>query len=315
MRLLGDDEAVSPPLDAKLVDIGPKRHQRCRPQPIGLHGQATAGGRGAGDCRHNCWLTMKTSTIRTCRCLSGGPSKTRRFPMRAVVLELIESQRRLAATVGRAIHDRAACPAVCRRRRTIPRSPGCAELLDDAPNDDSVERGVSGMLQVLSAKLDHVARGRSSAHVAVPLSKPVRNPAPFEPALRVNVADASTAAMTVVADRKRATGGSRRAGQGPGRSCASPRPSIAWRRCSAQTKLRACRSRCSRPLAIFKDDRIADAVLAAYPRLALSSQARAVELLCSRAGGPASARSSGRPGDSNQVDFARSAQVARGPRR
>jgi putative membrane-bound dehydrogenase-like protein len=198
----------------------------------------------------------------------------------SVVLELIESSdawRR--PLVERIVIERLARRFVDENDDTA--FAACAKLLTMAPNDDSVERVVSGMLQALSGrKLDHVP-WPLEAPLAQLLSKPGAKSSALELALRVNVADASTAAMTVVADRKRAT-----------------EDRVALVKALGETRVTAaidCLASLLGPneaeslqiavlsaLGYFQDDRIADAVLAAYPRLALSSQARAVELLCSR---------------------------------
>jgi putative heme-binding domain-containing protein len=104
----------------------------------------------------------------------------------------------------------------------------------------------------------------------------------IELALRMNVAAASDRAITVVSDRA-ATGADRIAlmkALGETRLTAAIEPLLAL---LGQSETEPLQTAALGALGYFDDDRIADAVLNCFARLGAGSQARAVDLLCSRA--------------------------------
>lgn len=154
-------------------------------------------------------------------------------------------------------------------------------LLQLAPTGSDTNRVLAGMLQALAGrKLDHVP-----APLAQPLAdllhKPDPSPMVIELALRMNVSEADSRALAIVTDR-----------QAPAPQRVELVKTLGETRTSAAIDVllsllgadeaEALQTAAISALGFFGDDRIGATVLDAYPRLPMASQARAIELLCSR---------------------------------
>ena len=156
-----------------------------------------------------------------------------------------------------------------------------AQLLRLAPNQSDTQRVLTGTLQALA--------GRKLEHIPAPLEEPLldllRQPDPppnvIELALRMNVAEVADRAIAIVMDR-----------QAPAEDRVELVKTLGETHTTAAIDgiLSLLGGNDPEPLqtagisalGFFADDRIATVVLDTYSRLPAASQARAVELLCSR---------------------------------
>lgn len=157
----------------------------------------------------------------------------------------------------------------------------CARLLRLAKAGPDVDRLLAGILQALSGrKLDRIPAPLESL-VAEWLRRENPTPQVIELALRMNVAEASRVALALVANPMAApdTRAALLKTLGETRAPAASDGLLSLLR---QAEPEPVHTAALSALGCFDEDRIADAVLAIYPRLAAGSQARAIELLSSR---------------------------------
>jgi putative membrane-bound dehydrogenase-like protein len=157
----------------------------------------------------------------------------------------------------------------------------CAKLIEQAPTEDDVVRVLTGMLQALSGrKLEQVPPALESV-VSKLRSGPQASALGIEIALRMNVAEAASAVIAFVVRRDAPEAervaliralGETRAQQAVG----------SLLQLVDQTESEAVHIAALSALGAFSDPNVADAVLRAYPRLTPRTQARVIELLCAR---------------------------------
>lgn len=157
----------------------------------------------------------------------------------------------------------------------------CAKLLELAPTDRDDDRVLRGILQAMSGRKLERVPPPLDAGVTKLLARPEAKTLSIELALRMNVADAVDRAMQIVVTREAAEADRIALIRALGETRSTPAIE------SLLTLVERAESEGVHVAALsavgtFNEERVADVVLRAYPRLTAQSQGRAIELLCSR---------------------------------